>query len=147
MTNSRLAFLALILASSACGGKRVDPMGLPTEPVAAVRQFMEGVRANDLAVMGGVWGSSKGPATAWMNSEELQKRLMVVRSYLSHETYGIEPGGALPGNSSGERMVRVRLNRRGCAPVVPFTTLQYRGRWLVSAIDLEAAGNPARPCQ
>lgn len=147
MTIPRVLFPILILATSACGGKRVDPAGLPTEPEAAVREFMAGVRANDLVVMGGVWGSNKGPASAWMPADELQKRLTVIRSYLTHATWDLEPGGALPGHSSSERIVRVRLNRDGCAPVVPFTTLQYRGRWIVSAIDLDAAGNPARPCR
>lgn len=146
MITSRTVFVAFILASTACGGKAVDQAALPTDPAAAVREFMQAVAANDIEAMGAVWGSDKGPAETWMKRDELQKRLLVVRSYLTHERFTIEPGGLLPGDSDKERIVRVRLVRSGCEPVVPFTTLQYRDRWIISAIDLEAAGNPRRPC-
>jgi hypothetical protein len=81
-----------------------------------------------------------------MKNDELQKRLTVMRSVLVHDSFAIEPG-TRPGSDSDERVIRVRLTRGNCTPVVPFTARQYRGRWIVSAIDLEAAGNPARSCR
>ena len=145
MTITRSAFLISILASVACAGKQTDPGHLPSEPTAAVREFLDAVKANDLTIMGSLWGSDRGPASTWMKSDELQKRLMVMRSVLIHDSVAIEPG-SVPGSAPEERVIRVRLTRGRCTPVVPFTTRQYRGRWLVSSIDLQAAGNPARSC-
>jgi hypothetical protein len=135
-----------MLACAACGGKQVATGSLPSDPTAAVEQFLAGVDANDVRAMSRVWGSSKGPAANWMDADEMQKRLSVVRSYLVHESYVIEPGEPVRGIKSGERTIRVQLTRLGCRPVVPFTVLRVGDGWLVSAIDLEAAGNPARQC-
>lgn len=145
VTITRSVFLISILASAACAGKRTDPAHLPSEPTAAVREFLDAVKANDLKRMGTLWGSNRGPASTWMKGDELQKRLTVMRSVLVHDSVAIETGSA-PGGAPEERVVRVRLTRKGCTPVVPFTARQYRGRWLVSSIDLQAAGNPARSC-
>ena len=145
MTTTRSILLISILACAACAGKRTDAGNLPSDPAAAVREFLTAVKANDLTAMGDVWGSSRGPANTWMKNDELQKRLTVMRAVLVHDSFAIDPG-TFPGNASEERVVRVRLTRGNCTPVVPFTAREYRGRWIVSAIDLEAAGNPARPC-
>ena len=56
-----------------------------------------------------------------------------------------QPNSVDPSNSL-QRIVRVRLTRKGCQPVVPFTTVQWKKGWLVKNIDLSAAGNPARAC-
>jgi len=142
----RFATSALILACSACGGKSVSLGPLPSDPVGAVQQFMAGVKANDLTRMGDVWGSDKGPANAWMPAEQRHQRLTVIQSMLAFESFRVDPNGVRAGKSPDERIVRVQLTRNGCTPIVPFTTRQYRGGWLVSDIDLAAAGNPRRPC-
>jgi hypothetical protein len=145
VTITRSMLLISILASTACAGKRSSPASLPEDPSAAVATFLDAVRAKDLTAMGALWGSDRGPANDWMKSDERQKRLVVIQTHLVHDSYAIQPG-VLPGGSEQERVVRVQLTRGRCTPVVPFTARQYRGRWIVSAIDLEAAGNPARPC-
>ncbi len=105
---------------------------------------MAAVKANDLSTLGNLWGTSKGPASQRMARDELHKRLVIIQSYLAHESYTIVPGTqAAP---TGEQQVQVQLTRRGCTPVVPFTLVRYKGGWLVSSIDLSAAGNPAIPC-
>jgi hypothetical protein len=142
---TRSILLVSILASTACAGKRGGSAHLAADPQGAVREFMAAVKANDLVAMGSLWGSDKGPANDWMKNDELQKRLTVIRTVLVHDSLTIEPG-TLPGNSEAERVVRVRLMRGRCTPVVPFTTRHYQTRWLVAAIDLDAAGNPVRPC-
>jgi hypothetical protein len=139
--------IVLILAAAAAGCKPPATNVAPSEPVAAVERLLAGVQANDLQAMGEAWGSSRGPANRWMETEERHKRLTIIRSFLAHESFAFEERGILPGNSPNERVVRVRLTRRGCKPVVPFTTVRYGGGWIVSAIDLEAAGNPARSCR
>jgi len=137
--------LCLILAAAACSGKPpVTPP--PADPSVTVTQFLAAVQAKDYARMGELWGSAKnGPAVRYMKADELEKRLIVMQSYLAHERYAMEPT-SLPGVSADQRVVRVRLMRRGCTPVVPFTVVRYREGWLVYEVDLQAAGNPAKPC-
>jgi hypothetical protein len=146
VTTSRLAVLALILVSAGCAGKPVPQTALPSDPVQAIDRFLAAVKANDLRTMGDLWGSDKGPANAWMPQEERERRLMVIQLTLAYESYAVDPLGALPGSSSDERILRVQLYRNNCRPTVPFTVLRYHDGWLVSSIDLEAAGSPRRPC-
>jgi hypothetical protein len=136
---------ALTLGSVlACGGGRETLA--PSSPEAAVRTFMNAVRANSLSTMGELWGSARGPARSYMPAGELEQRLIVIRTYLEHESFEIlEPQSALP-RAPNQRIVEVRLTRKGCRPVVPFTLIPYKGGWLISNIDIAAAGNPARSC-
>jgi hypothetical protein len=138
----------LILATAGCAGKQAPAGTLPDSPTAVVQRFLEAVRQNDVATMGRLWGDAgKGPANAWFKPpDELQKRLMVIRSILVYEKYALDPIGVLPGTAEGQRIVRVHLTRNKCEPVVPFTVAPYRGGWLVVDIDLAAAGNPVRVC-
>ncbi len=137
--------VAVALLFFACGGSStVVP---PVSPEAAVRSFLNAVKANSRTAMGELWGSARGPARSYMKSDELDQRLTIIRTYLDHETFEIlESQVAAPAGPDGRRSVPVRLTRRGCAPVVPFTVVPYGGGWLVSDIDLSAAGNPQRTC-
>lgn len=146
MTRFRTIILASILATFGCGGKAIPPGTLPSDPVAAVERFLAAVKANDLAAMGDVWGSSRGPANNWMAADYREKALTVIRATLVHESYLVDPAGTRPGSASGERVVRVQLRRNNCRPTVPFTALRVGDGWLVSNIELDAAGNPRRPC-
>ena len=142
---SRLPGLVLAtLLLAACGGVGTVPP--PASPEGAVRGFLDAVHASSLSRMGELWGSERGPARTYMKRDELEQRLTVMRTYLRHEKYEVlEPQG-VPAASGVGRTVRVRLQRNGCVPVVPFTVVPYGGGWLVSNIDLAQAGNPARPC-
>jgi hypothetical protein len=142
----RFAPSVLILAGFACGGKSLPLGTLPSDPVGAVEQFLAGVKANDLSHMGDVWGSDKGPANAWMPNEQRHQRLTVMQSLLVFESFRVDPSGIRVGNSQDERVIRVQLSRNGCKPIVPFTVRKYGDGWLVSDIDLAAAGNPHRAC-
>lgn len=129
----------------ACGSGRTYPV--PAAPEAAVRGFLDAVAANSLVALGELWGTSDGPAASYMDRDELEKRLTVIRAYLVHEEYEIlPPGDAILDAPPGERIVQVRLSRHGCTPVIPFTLVQYRSGWLVKDVALEAAGNPMRRC-
>jgi hypothetical protein len=81
-----------------------------------------------------------------MEADLREKSLTVIRATLVFEAYAIDPAGTRMGNSGQERVVRVQLRRNNCQPTVPFTTLRVGDGWLVSDIDLAAAGNPRRPC-
>jgi len=146
VTASRPILLTFILATFGCGGKSVPPGTLPADPVAVVEQFLAAVKANDLEAMGNLWGSSRGPANNWMAADTREKALTVIRATLAFEGYAVDPAGTRLGDSSRERIVRVQLRRNNCQPTVPFTALRVGDGWLVSDIDLAAAGNPRRPC-
>ncbi len=97
--------------------------------------------------MGELWGSARGPASGFIEAGELEQRLTIIRVYLEHERFEILPPAQEALLGGGERVLRVRLTRKGCTPVVPFTLVRWRDGWLVSDIDLGAAGNPALPCR
>ena len=140
--------LALALAgSAACGGHHAVTGAASSNPEAAVRAFLNAVKANDLAAMRELWGSDRGPAGSYMDAQVSEQRLTVIKTFLEHESFTFDqPNLVDPGNSA-QRIVRVRLVRKGCQPVVPFTAVLWKDRWLVKDISLADAGNPARPCQ
>lgn len=132
-----------VLALAACGGGTRYPA--PAEPEAAARQFLDAVRANSVTAMGQIWGTERGPAVAWMERSEMEQRLTVMQRFLRHDRFDIVRGNE--GMSSAGYVVRVRLYRNGCTPVVPFTMVRYGQGWLVQQVDLQAAGNPQVTCQ
>jgi hypothetical protein len=137
----------LALGGIACGGRAAShTVPVPAAPSTAVEQFLAAVQTKDLATMGQLWGPSRGPAAESMNKDELHKRLTIMQTILVHERYTLEVANAVVATPD-EQLIRVRLERNGCQPVVPFTVVRYRSGWLVKAIDLEAAGNPARSCR
>jgi hypothetical protein len=147
----RLATLAILSAvtiscGSRGGGSNVPP---PVDPEATVRRFLNAVKANSMAGMGQLWGTSNGPASDNLDRATLEQRLTVIRIYLEHEEFTIVPGdpGAGVNVEAGERAVYVQLRRRGCTPTVPFTLVPHGGGWLVRDIDLASAGNPSRSCR
>ena len=109
--------------------------------------FLEAVKANNIAIMAELFGTTRGPAVTYMDPAELQQRLTVIRAYLVHDEFEIVTDSAtVPLRDERRRMVRVRLGRGRCLPVVPFTMVRVGQGWLVEAIDLAAAGNPVRNC-
>ena len=147
MILTRSILLISILASAACAGKRTESGSLPSDPIATVQQFMAAVKASDIGAMGDLWGSNKGPANSWMDAGDREKRLRIMQITLASDSYAVDPAGTSPGASDRERVIRVQLRRNNCQPMVPFTLLRVGDGWLVSNIDLDAAGSPRRPCQ
>lgn len=145
----RVGVLAIALATAACGGTRAAGTSTtaPTDPEATVRAFLNAVKANSIIAMRNLWGSERGPAATYLNSQEVDQRLTVIRSFLDHERFEFaQPNEVDPANSA-QRIVKIRLIRNGCQPVVPITTVRWSNGWLVKNIDLSSAGNPARGCK
>ncbi len=149
MTRS-IALLGAILTVGSCssggGGGGGGGAAAPSSPEATVDAFMNAVRAHSLVAMADLWGSDRGRVKNYMNPDEVERRLTVMRIYLENEEYEILAPGAQLGLKENQRVVRVRLTRMGCRPVVPFTVTRFGNGWLVSNVDLAAAGNPARAC-
>jgi hypothetical protein len=131
---------------AACGGHRLGGNSAPSDPEAAVRAFLNAVHANSIAGLRELWGTERGPAARSMGGRELDQRLTVMRTYLAHERFEIVEANAVDPANIAQRVVRVRLMRKGCQQVVPFTLAAWHNGWLVKSVDLAAAGNPARPC-
>lgn len=139
--------LTVALIFWACGGGQPETIPVPADPENAIRDFLGAVQSNDLATMANIWGTARGPASSYMKRPELEQRLSVIRAYLVHESYEVLPPGFGAAPSPQQRELSVRLTRRGCRPTVPFTLRRYGDGWLITSIDLAAAGNPARACR
>jgi hypothetical protein len=141
----RAGLVFMLAALAACGGRAASGPS-PANPEATVRAFLEAVKANNLNAMRELWGTDRGPASTYMDGQESEQRLTVIRAYLEHEKFAFDAPNSVDPSNSAQRLVRVRLTRKGCEPVVPFVTIPWKGGWLVKSIDLAEAGNPARSC-
>ena len=143
--STSIALLALGLGVG-CGTGRSSTLA-PSEPTEAVQQFLAAVKDSNLTAMGNLWGNEHGPASSYMDAQELRKRLTVIQIYLQHESFEFDPAGVLTiSGTEDTRAVPVRLLRAGCIATVPFQLVPWSGRWLITDIDLTAVGNPARAC-
>lgn len=136
--------MVLAACSSGSGGTAaVHPANTAS---AAVQNFMKAVSDSNLAVMAGLWGTSKGSASRTRQPADYQRRIVVMQTYLSHDDFRIL--GDVPEGSEGRHTVQVQIRRGACTWTIPFLVIQLAdGSWIVNQMDLTAAGNPARPCE
>lgn len=134
----------------ACSSTKVEtvgpaPMGGPSAVAAA---FMQAVADSNLAQMGQLWGTARGPAATTNNPPNWAQRVIVMHAYLKGGTARVI-GETNPAVTGGDRReVTVELHRAGCVKAVPFSLIRTRdGAWIINAIDLNAAGVPGRPCE
>ncbi len=146
-------WLPVVLLMLACGGGSGPGKAGPDEsavtPDAAVRSFMAAVADSNIARMGRFWGTGKGPAVIVNQPADHVQRLTVTQSYLRRSPFRIVRMDPV----SPERMtVVVDLDRRdqdgtSCVKQVPFAVIKTgKYGWIVTAVDLNQAGAPARPC-
>jgi len=134
----------------ACGGSS-GPKSAATAPVVssaqAVRMFMQAAADSNLTRMGELWGSDGGPAAQTGNPSDYEKRLFIMQTYLRGDSIQVVSDMAVPGDNS-HRRVTIALYRRSCPKQIPMTLVRTKaGGWIVNSVDLNAAGNPARPCE
>src|SRR5438876_10858646 len=88
------------LASLACGGGAGPEKLAPQSPQETLAQFMAAVKDNNISRMGTLWGSECGPASYWMNSDQLCERITVVQKYVIYVGFRvILVPPAVPGTS------------------------------------------------
>ena len=144
----RTWLLISTVATLAGTTKAIQPAQVSTSgaPAVVASAFMQAVADSNLTQMGLLWGTDRGPAATTNRPPDWLQRLSVVHAYLKGGTskvVGENPGAG----GAGRRQLVVELTRAGCVKNVPFTMVQTRdGSWLVSAVDLAAAGVPGRPC-
>jgi hypothetical protein len=134
---------ALFLA--ACGG---GGSPAPAEPVntaaSAVQGFMKAVADSNLAQMASLWGTSGGPASKTNQPPDWQRRIAIMQAYLKNDSFRLTAD--VPQNDPNRRELQVQIKRQACTWSVPFVAVKSGNGWLVTQVDLAAAGNPSRPC-
>lgn len=141
----RLALFFTALGIACGGGGSRSQVPVPATMNDALTQFLQAAQAKDLAQMGRLWGTARGPAAEWMSDSTLQMRMTVVQRYMSANGYRIIEGPlAVPGHTD-RRLFRVELQRAQCLHVQPIEVIQARrGGWLVYDVHLESANETGR---
>ncbi|HEU5304878.1 MAG TPA: hypothetical protein VFU40_09570 [Gemmatimonadales bacterium] len=134
------------LLLAACGGGGGAQSAQPASSAAgAVRNFMQAVADSNLDKMAMLWGNANGPASKTGQPPDWERRIAIMQAYLRNDSFRIISD--VPEAGENRRAQQVEIKRKTCTWTVPFVTIKARdGSWLVTQIDLAAAGNPARPC-
>jgi hypothetical protein len=135
-----------MLVLAACAGGTSAPEVEPAASASdAVRGFMQAVADSNVGKMASLWGTANGPASRTNQPPDWQRRIAIMQAYLRNESFRIT-SDTLEADVS-RRALQVEIRRETCTWTVPFVALKARdGSWLITQIDLAAAGNPARPC-
>lgn len=81
--------------------------GAPTAK-GAVEEFLTAVKAQDIQAMSVLFGTTRGPSRDNMDRTELEKRLIILQCYFSHDKFRIVD--EYPGEG-GHRVVTVELTK------------------------------------
>lgn len=148
---NRLVLSAALVLAVACGGGRSvsagGDVGPPVfSPNDVVSQFMQAVADSNLTRMGQLWGTARGSAAVVGEPVRWREQVAVMQLYLRGGSSRVVSN--MPGTGPGERrQLTLELERGGCVKQVPFTVLRLQNSsWLVVNVDINQAGNPARPC-
>ena len=106
---------------------------------------MQAVADSNVAKMATLWGTANGPASKTNQPPDWQRRVAIMQAYLRNQSFRITSD--MPEAAENRRALQVEIKRESCTWTVPFVAVKVReGNWLVTQVDLAAAGNPARPC-
>lgn len=144
MIKPRWFVFAAVLAG--CGGGSTPATVAPTNSAkGAVESFMQAVADSDLTQMANFWGSTGGPAARTRQPPDYERRIAIMHAYLQNESHRIVSDSPVGGDA--RHALQVEIRRQLCSWVVPFTAIKLGdGSWIVSQVDLTAAGNPAQGC-
>jgi hypothetical protein len=138
-------WLGSVLLLAACGGGSAPQAQPANSASGAVRSFMQAVADSNVVKMANLWGTASGPAAKTNSPPDWQRRVAIMQAYLRNDSFRITSD--VPETDESRRGLLVEIKRRTCTWTVPFTAIKTRdGSWIVTQVDLAAAGNPARPC-
>ena len=144
MTKQR--WLGSVLLLAACGGGSAPQVQPATSASGAVQSFMQAVADSNVVKMANLWGTASGPAAKTNQPPDWQRRIGIMQAYLRNDSFRVTSD--VPEANPDRRGLLVEIKRSTCTWTVPFTAIKVRdGSWIVTQLDLAAAGNPARPCQ
>ena len=107
---------------------------------------MQAVADSNLDKMASLWGTASGPAAKTNQPPDYRRRVAIMQAYLRNDSFRITSDAPELGDS--RRGLTVEIKRKTCTWTVPFTAIKIQeGSWIVTQLDLAAAGNPARPCE
>jgi hypothetical protein len=106
---------------------------------------MKAVADSNLAKMATFWGTASGPASQTMQPPDWQRRIAIMQAYLQNDSFRLT--GDVPGSDLNHRELQVEIKRQTCTWSVPFVAVKSGEGWLVTQVDISAAGNPARGCE
>ena len=107
---------------------------------------MEAVADSNLDKMANLWGTASGPAAKTNQPPDWQRRVAIMQAYLRNDSFRVTSDESE--TDVNRRALQVEIKRQACTWSVPFTAVKIRDDfWIVTQLDLAAAGNPARPCQ
>ena len=134
------------LLLAACGGGGTAQSTQPvTSAAGVVKSFMQAVADSNLAKMASLWGTANGPASKTHQPPDWERRVAIMQAYLRNDSFRVTSDVAQTDESRRDQQVVIK--RQACTWTVPFVTVKARdGSWVVTQVDLAAAGNPARPC-
>ena len=105
-------------------------------PSAAVEQFLNAVRSQDIQAMSVNFGTSRGPSRDNMNRDELEKRLIILQCYFNHDKFRILR--EMPGDDN-HRILVVELTRGSNTRTPSFYTIPGPGgRFYVDNMEIAA---------
>ena len=138
-------WLESVLLLAACGGGSAPQAQPANSARGAVQSFMQAVADSNVVKMANLWGTASGPAAKTNQPPDWQRRVAIMQAYLRNDSFRITSD--VPETES-RRALQVEIKRQSCTWTIPFTAIKIRdGSWIVTQLDLAAAGNPARPCQ
>lgn len=106
---------------------------------------MQAVADSNVEKMASLWGTAAGPASKTHQPPDYQRRVAIMQAYLRNQSFRITSD--VPGPDENRRALQVEIKRDTCTWNIPFVAIKTAGgNWLVTQVDLAAAGNPARPC-
>ncbi len=135
---------AAVLAG--CGGASSPATVAPTSSAkGAVDGFMQAVADSNQGRMASLWGTAAGPASRTGQPPDYERRVAIMLAYLRNESHRIVSD--TPDGGETRHALQVEIRRQLCSWVVPFTAIKLGdGTWIVSQVDLTAAGNPGQAC-
>jgi hypothetical protein len=105
-------------------------------PRAAVSEFLNAVKEQDIQAMSVIFGTSRGPSRDNIERSELEKRLVILQCYFSHDKYRILD--ETPGDG-GHRVVIVELTRGSNTRTPRFYTIAGpSNRYYVDNMEIAA---------
>lgn len=144
MIKQRWFAAALLLMS--CGG--TSSSSAPTQPASsaadAVQGFMTAVADSNHAKMATFWGTANGPASKTKQPPDWQRRIAIMQAYLQNDSFRVTAD--VPGSDEAHRELQVEIKREACSWSIPFVAVKSGQGWVVTQVDISAAGNPARAC-
>jgi hypothetical protein len=102
----------------------------------AVTAFLEGVQAGDIQAMSVIFGTSHGPSRDNMDRAELEKRLVILQCYFTHDKFRILDDS--PGEG-GHRVITTELTRGSNTRTPKFYAIPGpSNRWYVDNMEIAA---------